>query len=217
MLGFRAYCCAVVIQLFICSAQESTAPAAGERLHQLNFPAENFSMGIPATWKEIDPAVLAKVPAAIRKAVPNAPELKINHGFMSPEGAGSGYPWVAVMITGDLMNDATFENMDWAYRSVDELSKKWKNPGGILQKTKMANMFYDKARHLLWGISQSSFSGIGDLQKLSGAYLTRTGTVQVHCYSRAAEFEKYQPICREIIESVAIDPKVALGASSGDK
>ncbi len=117
------------------------------------------------------------------------------------------------MLTGDRVDEAMFEKMEWAYRSVDELSKKWQSSGGTLEKAQMNSMSYDKARHLLWGISQSTFSGVGDLQTLSGAYITTTGSIQVHCYSRATEFAKYQSVCKDIIESVAIDSKIAIPVS----
>lgn len=106
-----------------------------------------------------------------------------------------------------------FEKMDWAHRTVDELTKKWESAGGTLEQAQMNNMSYDKSRHLLWGISQSTFSGVGDLRTLSGAYLTKTGSIQVHCYSRASDFVKDQPMCKKIIESVAIEPKVAMAVN----
>jgi hypothetical protein len=99
-----------------------------------------------------------------------------------------------------------FLNMESAYRAVDELTKKWESSGGTLQKGQMSNMSYDNGRHLLWAISQYTFSSIGDLETLSGAYITTTGTIQVRCYSRAVEFGKYRPVCQNIIESVVIDP-----------
>ena len=140
------------------------------------------------------------------------PRLKIRHGFKASATTAPSYPWVAIILTGDRVDDAMFEKMDWAYRTVDDLTKKLESSGGTLEKSRMNSMSYDKGRHLLWGVSQSTFSGVGDLQTLSGAYLTTTGSIQVHCYSKAAEFPKYRAICKDIIESVVIDPKIVIPA-----
>lgn len=38
-----------------------------------------------------------------------------------------------------------FEKMDWANRTVDELTKKWESSGGTLQKAQMNGMSYEKS------------------------------------------------------------------------
>jgi hypothetical protein len=83
---------------------------------------------------------------------------------------------------------------------------------GMLQKAQMGALSYDRDRHVLWGTYQSEVAGVGDLRTVSAAYVTRAGSVLMNCYSKASEYEKYEPVCRQILESVAIDPKVAIGA-----
>jgi hypothetical protein len=191
----------------------ATAQSVTDSVRRVDYPQENFSLAVPATWTEIEPSVLAAAPAAIRQAAPNAPEIRIRHGFKASATPGPSYPWIALIITEDPIDEMMFENMEWAHRTVDELSKKWQSAGGTLERARMNNMSYDKSRHLLWGISQSTFSGVGDLSTLSGVYLTTTGTIQVHCYSKASDFIKDQPLCKEIIESVIIAPKIAIAVS----
>jgi hypothetical protein len=41
-------------------------------------------------------------------------------------------------------------------------------------------------------------------------YITKVGTIEVDCLAKAAEFEKYQAECKQIIGSVNIDPEVGL-------
>jgi hypothetical protein len=188
--------------LVLASPQDST-PDGGRRFQ---YPQENFSIAVPAAWSEIESAMLAAMAAAMHQAAPSAPELKIRHAFK----ASSTYPWVAITFTVGRVDEAMFENMDLSNRTVDELIKIWESSGGTLEKAQMNSMSYDKARHLLWGMSRSTFSGVGELQTLSGAYVTTTGSIQVHCYSKASEFGKYKPICKDIIESVVIDPKIVI-------
>jgi hypothetical protein len=202
--------------LFVCHAlaQAPTSPA-GEPLHRFEYPAENFSIGLPATWREIDPATLGRMSSAAHLVAPNAPELRISHGYTSAGAPETGYPWVAVMLTDDQVSGLAFKNLESAQSTVNDLMKRWLDPasGGIIQKAQMGTMSYDKDRHVLWGSSQSVVTGIGDLRTLSAAYVTRAGIVQVHCYAKASEYEEYEPLCRQIIESVTIDPKVAMTAA----
>jgi hypothetical protein len=191
----------------------ATAQSVPDHVRRVEYPQENFSLAVPVTWTEIEASVLAAMPAAIRQAVPSAPEIKIRHGFKASATAGPSYPWIAVSLTDDPIDEMMFEKMEWADRTVDELTKKWQSAGGTLERAHMGNMWYDKSRHLLWGISQSTFSGGGDLNTLSGAYLTTTGSIQVHCYSKATDFAKDQAVCKKIIESVVIHPKVAIAGS----
>ena len=117
-----------------------TAPVNAGRHPACRLSQENFSIAVPATWNEIEPAVLAGMPAAIRQAAPNAPEIKIKHGFKTSATEVPSYPWVAIILTGDRVDEAMFEKMDWAIRSVDELTKKWQASGGTLGKAQMNSM-----------------------------------------------------------------------------
>ncbi len=59
----------------------SPPQSAPDGVRRIAYPQEEFSMAVPATWREIEPSVLAAMPVAIRLAAPNAPEIKIRHGF----------------------------------------------------------------------------------------------------------------------------------------
>jgi hypothetical protein len=183
-------------------------------MRRVEYPAEGFSVAIPSAWQEVDSAGLARINAVVPKIVPNAPELKINHGFVPPGEAGFRFPWVALLRTDQRVSDAIFEDLGGAFRTLDEMTKKWTDPasGSLLESTQVKPMFYDKGRHVLWLGAESTFSGIGDLRTLSAAYLTRDGSVQVHCYMRAADYGRDLPLCRQVTESMTIDPKMAYGA-----
>jgi hypothetical protein len=185
----------------------TASPQTAPETKRIDYPQEKFSIAIPSSWTEIDLSVLATIPLSIRQILPNAPPIKIRYGFKSSSGPGLPYPWIAIIITDDPLNESMFENLEPAYRTIDELSRKLES-GGTLQRAQMSDMWYDKSRHILWMIAQSTLAGVGDLRTLSGAHLTATGTVQVHCYSRATDVPKDLPVCKEAIESVLVDPKI---------
>ena len=210
---FRMRLALLLVVSFALSALPPQSSRGGVR--RVDYSKENFSIAVPTTWSEIEPAVLAAMPDKIRQAAPSAPEFKISYGFRAYATPGPNYPWVAIIFTGDRVDETMFEKLEWASHTVDDLTKKWESSGGTLEKAQMKNMFYDKGRHLLWAMSQSTFAGVGDLQTLSGVYLTTTGSIQVHCYSKAVEFAKYRPVCQGIIESVILNPKIVIVARPG--
>jgi hypothetical protein len=177
-----------------------------------DYPSDDFSIAVPASWSEVDGAVLDQFSAELRQALPNAPDTTVDYGFRSPQGARSGFPLVAVVVSGGQPTDAMLDHADRVYRSVDELTQRWLASGGPLQKSQTSGVFYDNVRHVLWAVSQNTFAGAGDFRNLSAVYVTKFGSVQVHCCSKASEYEKYRLVCKQIVGSVTIDPKVATPA-----
>lgn len=216
-LAARSSIChiAVLQLLFVCCGLSQTATSpAGEGPHRISYPAEDFSIELPAAWRETDPVTLLGMTYAMRWLVPNVPETKISH-FWRPSGAPeSAYPRVAVALTDAHFTDAEFRDLISAQSIAEELTKKWLDPaaGGILQKVQLGALSYDMDRHALWSNAQSAVAGIGDFRTMSAVYVTRVGTVQALCYSKASEYEKYEPVCRQILESVTIDARVAMRA-----
>ena len=183
-------------------------------MKRTEYAQENFSIAVPSGWREIEPSALAAISAALPRVAANLPEIKIKHGFKETSGPNPSFPWVAIIFTNDRVDETMFGTMGLATRTIDELTRKWESSGGSLQSAAMNNMSYDKVHHILWGVSRSTFSDVGDLQTLSGAYLTKKGSIQVHCYSIAAEFGRYNSMCKQIIESVVIAPEIALPAGA---
>jgi hypothetical protein len=192
------------------ATSQSTSIPEERKGHRFSYSGDNFSITLPETWVEVDSKVLAAGPESIKKRAPNAGNVVIKYGF-KPKGDAI-FPWVGVIVSADQLSDEMFANLSDAYPTLDIYMRHLLDPsaGGTIQSAQMSNLFYDKAHHVLWGMSQSSFSDIGNLQTLSAAYVTRVGTVQVHCYSKASEYSKYQPTFRRIVDSVEIDPRVTL-------
>jgi hypothetical protein len=198
---------------------QSSTPPAGDTVRRFRYPSENFSIALPGTWAEIDAAILARLPVGMPRARTSPPETKFNHAFRPSEGDPSGYPWVAVMLSKDGLAAPKLEGMNSPYRSVDDLVRKWKatEPAGTVQNAQRSAMFYDTARQALWSVSQFTYPDIDVFRTISAAYLTTTGSVQVHCCSKASEYEKYRPVCKQILESVTIDPPPGVAAAPTGK
>lgn len=214
MSRFAVICGALTLLLGRQLPAQAPTPPASEPLHRFDYPAENFSIGVPPTWTEVNPATVARISPLIHGLAPAVPEINVRHWY-GPSGAQeSGYVWVMVMLMDQHPADSAFEDLESATATANGLYKKWagSEPGSFFQEAQMENLTYDKSRHVLWGVGRSTVAIFGEIRVLTAAYITRVGTVQAACASRASEYEKHEGTCRQILESVAIDPKVAIKA-----
>jgi hypothetical protein len=174
--------------------------------HRFEYPAEHFSIELPAPWSEIDQAAVSQVGSATAVLMPNAPKFKFNHAYTSSDLASHA---VIVMLTGDHLSEAAFKDLDGVSRAASKLAKGFLS-GSMVQGVQLEYTSYDTGRHLHWGTSKGNSVLAGEVRTLAGVYITNAGTIQVACYAKSAEFEKHQAECKEIIGSVKIDPDVAL-------
>lgn len=142
MILFMHFALPSLLSFVLMASSFQSTPSSTKRI---DYPQESFSIAVPTTWSEIESSVLDAMTATIRKAAPNAPEIKIRHGFKASTTSIPGYPWVAIILTDKRVDETMFEKMDWANRTVDELTKKWESSGGTLQKAQMNGMSYEKS------------------------------------------------------------------------
>jgi len=116
---------------------------------------------------------------------------------------------VIVMLTGDRLVDANFKDLDAVSHAAGDKLKSLAS-GSVLQNLQAVYTSYDSARHVAWATSTGSSVLGGEIRTLIGMYITKVGTIQVACYAKAAEFEKYQAECKQIISSVKIAPEVEI-------
>jgi len=203
-------CIGLALSLPLISQSASTVQNGGYRL--VAYPSDSFSLTLPNGWVEIEPRAVAELVSAAKKAAPNLPDVSFKYGFKT--AAAADFPRVLITLSDDHLSDETFANLNGPHQTLDAYlaDQLDKAAGGTLQRARMSNLYYDKTHHVVWGTAHLSYSDTGDIQTLSAAYITKVGTIQIHCASKASEYEKYQPVFRQLIGSVVIDPKVALSA-----
>jgi hypothetical protein len=196
----------VLALVFVCRllAQNQT-PAAEPPPHRFEYSAEHFTIELPGQWTELDQATAGQLGSAVAVLMPNAPKLKFNHLYTSPDAVGH---LVFVMLTSNHFSDAYFKDLVGANRAASDAAKSFLS-GSIFQGLQSEYTSYDTERHVLWVASKGNSVLTGEVLALAGMYITKVGTIGVGCYAKAAEFENFQAECRQIIRSVKIDPDVA--------
>ena|ERR1700722_16084822 len=195
---------ALLLSFLLVAIRLQSAPDDGQRF---NYPQDNFSIIVPAGWSEIEPAVLATLPTIMHQVIPNTPMMRPSHAFRSP--TATAMPWAAIFLTHGPSVETMFDKPEFIQRSVDGLIKTW-----TADSAQSSHVSYDPNRHVVWSIGQMADAKLGEFFILSGTYLTKTGAVQVNCYAKLADFERDQATCKQLIDSVAIDPKVARAAGA---
>jgi hypothetical protein len=211
-VGMSKYACAVAGLLALsCGALAQTIePAPRDGLRRFDYPAEHFSITAPATWMELDSALMALVPGLARQVAPNAFGIKISH-LLKKSDMRVVYPYVAISMTAERPPEAALAS--WIRNKPDEFAQKWRElvSGGLIQTLDVKNVRYDRSRHVLWVVSETSFKVIGDIRVVSALYLIKAGAVQANCYSPASDYEKDESLCRQILDSVTFDRTADIG------
>jgi hypothetical protein len=174
--------------------------------HRFSYPTEHFSIELPAPWTEIDQATAGLIGSATAVLLPNAPKFKFDHVY-TPSNVASGA--LMVMLNGSRLTDASFKDLA-ALNHASGDALKGLLSGSIVQNAQFEFTSYDTGRHLLWGTSKGNSVLPGEVRSVIGMYITKVGAIQLSCYSKAAELEKDQAECKDIIGSVKIDPEVEL-------
>ena len=182
------------------------AQNADEATHRFEYPAEHFSIELPAGAKEIDAKTASLVGSMTGQLIPNAPSFHLSHIYTSSDLSTQG---VAVMLTENRLTDAAFKDLENIKKAVNNFVQGMIG-GSALQSAAAEDISYDKEHHVAWLNVAATSLLAGHIRAISGVYLTRVGTIQAQCYAKEAEFSRYEEECKRIIHSVVIDPNVVL-------
>ena len=169
------------------------------------YSADNLSISFPAEWVEIPKAELDQMSENVRKAAPNARPQPYNYGFQA--SAKSQYPRVLVQLkTSGRWSEKAIADMPRISSTTGETQARVSalSPSFAALNLQIGKLTYDPGRHLVWMTFQMTDGDGESIQGLSGLHPTNVGSIQVHCYSLKAEFDRYAPLFSEIITSVQI-------------
>ena len=184
----------------------SRLPAQTEATHRFDYPAEYFSIELPASAKEIDSKTASILGSAMGQLVPKAPQFQAIHAYTASDLSTQA---VLVMVTDKPLNEAPFRNLPNATSALNNQVPAV-IAGSPIQSLAAENASYDKERHALWATTTTTSQLTGRMRAVVAMYLTRVGTIAVQCNAKEADFSRYEQECTRIVHSVVIDPSVVL-------
>ena len=208
----RGLVISVVLAPWFLNGQEK--PSLRMAIHQ--YPGDHLAISIPSDWAAIPRAELDQMSANVREAAPKAKSQPYNYGFQA--SAESRYPRVLIQVkSSGRWAESVFAEMQKLPTKKEEVERGVQSlsPAFASLKIKVGAMTYDSVKQLVWLRMQFSDNDGQAVQGFSGLHPTNVGSIQVHCYALAAEFDKYAPQFSEIITSAQIDDEWKYRAKSG--
>jgi hypothetical protein len=169
-----------------------------------------FSLTLPNGWVEVPQDVLTAVNDEVKRQGQGASMPRYDYAFQ-PGSAQNWleYPYVLVQISnvgrtteGQLKKLPAIDTNQILSGTASKLS-------GFMSNTKLGQMQYDQAAHVIWMTSQTDVKGVGKVQGLTGTIPTEKGVVQLHGYALESGFAEFLPTFRQIVQSTAIAPDLA--------
>lgn len=202
----------VVLAPWFLNGQQKPSPQVAIR----RYPSEHLAISIPSDWAAIPRAELDQMSANVREAAPRVKPQPYNYGFQA--SAESRYPRVLIQVkTSERWAESVLAEMPKLPSVTEEVEKRVQSAGPAFAalKIKVGALTYDPVNQLVWLRMQLSDDDEQTVQGLSGLHPTNVGSIQVHCYARTGEFDKYAPLFSEIITSVQIDDEWRYRARGG--
>jgi hypothetical protein len=173
---------------------------------------------VPEGWVEVPAEVLQRFFDEMKRQAPLAQIPKYNYAFQSTPGPPwLAYPYVLVKVTPsgrptehDLETLPTIDLND----KVREQGENWSN---LMKDSSLGQMRYDKAANVVWISSKSKVVNIGDVSGISGVIPTEQGFVELHAYSKAADFPGHLSIFEKIITGAKIPAELLYKPRWSDK
>jgi hypothetical protein len=168
------------------------------------YPGDHLAISIPADWVEIPRAELDQMSANVREAAPSAKPQPYNYGFQA--SANAKYPRVLVQIkTTGRWPENVFAQLPKLSTSDIQKQVASTSPAFAAMNLELGKITYDPAKRLAWLRMQLTDQDGQSIQGLSGLHPTIVGSIQVHCSSLEADFDRFAPLFSDIIASIQID------------
>lgn len=169
------------------------------------FDKENFTITLPDTWVEVPPEVLSAYMEELKQQAPTAAVPVYDYAFQPDNKGWLTYPYVLVQISrSGKVPPEELQSINKIDMNSAEIKRQTQGYGSLLDNVTLGQLSYDDATHTAWLKSDIDVAGMGKILGLSGMHLTNNGTVSVHAYAKADEFEDRLPEFTKLISSVTI-------------
>ncbi|MFC1558522.1 hypothetical protein ACFL40_04115 [candidate division KSB1 bacterium] len=172
-----------------------------------NYEENGFSITLPDDWIEIPNDIIAEYIEAIQKVAPELPRHNFIYGYQLSETENwFEHPYILIKIDreGRIPEDMLeeIELLDISKTLKEIYEDKAEN---IISNITFNNTVYDSINNIIWLKSQENAEDIGLVINFIGSILTDEGFIDIFCYSKEDDYNKYEPLFIDIIKSVVVD------------
>jgi hypothetical protein len=173
-------------------------------------PVHHYSLTFPADWKVVSAKWLEMVNAIPRQRLPKS-TIHYERGFQPANQGDAGYPYILVQIHPQNMSQYTYEDLErsLAQDFRGQVKKVEDAFADIGLKSELGRITLERARNRYLIPTESRVAIVGKIRGLSAGMIGSEGIVLLHFYAPAAEYDKYLPTFRAMVDSFHYDPGYA--------
>lgn len=184
--------------------QENLSTIAVAR-EPITLSNDDYLINIPSDWIEIPNNVLQKSQQDANKVT--GQNQTYEHGYqLANAKTWLQCPYVLVQIRRNgRENENQFKQykiFNSEFKGADQ--KNENNTGDLLTNMVQGETLYDESIHILWTNVNMDIKGIGKVTTLSALKLTEYGYILFMGFALEKEFSQYQPVFRQMVNSITI-------------
>jgi hypothetical protein len=194
-------------------------PCFGADLTQSFAAKEGFTIHLPKDWEPIPKEVIDKYSQAIAKMAPKAETQLYNYGFQRADSPKwFTYPYILVQVNrSGRIPEEQLKSLKRIEKAMGEsFAKTTDSISSFSSNASLGEPVYDPASHILWTRIAIDVKKTGTVQGIIGSILTEEGFVQIACYAKNEDFEKYLPVFETIIKKTDFKADLKLGAQDSE-
>jgi hypothetical protein len=178
-----------------------------------NYPADHFSISVPAGWVEIPKAELDRITAYARKAAPTPTPQAFKYGFQACRD--DPFPRVVIQVeTGRWSEESIFKMAGGTKNEEIQRGLNTASPALASMNLQIGSHVWDPKAQIGWMRMQPTEKDGRPMTGLAGLHPTEAGAIKVDCYDYESEFGQFAPTFSAIITSVKIDEQFRYHARS---
>ncbi len=190
-------------------------PCFGADLPQSFAAKEGFTIHLPKDWEPIPKEVIDKYSQAIAKMAPKAEKQHYDYGFQRADSPKwFTYPYILVQVNrSGRIPEEQLKSLKRIEKAMgDSFAKTTDSISSISSNASLGEPMYDPVSHILWTRIAIDVKEAGTVRGIIGAILTEEGFVQIACYAKSEDFEKYLPVFETIIKQTDFSADLRFGA-----
>jgi hypothetical protein len=183
-------------------------------------PNHGYTLTLPDGWERIPGKAIEELVAKVAAAAGGKISEHYDDGFQqSAGGKWFQYPYVLVQARENgRIPEAKLAEM----KSVREGMQKGLNEAegklsSLVSGLSLGDTFYDASNKCILIRFSMNAPNVGEIKALTCGFLTERGILLVHCYARAADFDRQLPIFQSILDSVRISEDLRYKPRLSDK
>jgi hypothetical protein len=182
-----------------CIGKGANATAPGQTYRD---PKVHFALELPDGWEAMSSPELDRINALARQLRADG-KVQYSAGFRKKGTLPGSYPYVLAQWQ---PGRGTYEDVERSLAVAKDSTKNLEGPlADIAQNLSVGSSTLDRSRNRTIHRLEMDVALLGKVQALSIGHLGAEGILSLHCYARAADFQKFLPVFEQLNEGFQYD------------